>query len=651
MGRKQLFVFLFLVGLSFVVEGKGKTIQYKIWNLQSYEGKVTFESQNGYNYERFSYDVINSGYKSSYAGGVEFNARNYIWHPSFLNVNFGIKYNLSSDKHNHTMYLDRSDVTDLKAGYVEMIVFNSRPLTIKTNINVGETITNRENYSNIHTKNKSYGANLMFKNKIVPIRFSVSKVSSIQDEIQTNRLFLYENTLIRTVGSKSFTERDDSYFDVSYKTRLRESNVFSTINNSIFNASFRNSLDIGDSDRYKLNTSIRNRMQEGSSSNKTLTINESLSLILPENFSLKTSYVFMDNLYTNGKSTQNQSSSNLHHQLYLSLSSNVFFNYLNAKYPELERSEVEGGFNFDYKKKIPFGELNLGYRYSNKSVDVSSLDVEVDVFDEEKVLNDGELVMLANPYININSIVVTDVSNTVYYQPYIDYVLIERGNFIELQRVAGGLIPNNSPVHIDYTAHLPGSNSFKLNTNLFSARVSFFDSFLNLYFRMFHNDYEDIQNVDLGILNFLSQNIYGIRIGSNRIEGGVEYEKYNSNLTPYNQIKYFARATETFNKINISLNGSYQKINYLTDIESKEYINISGNATYNLNSFSRINFNTAYNLQSGSNININVFNAKCLYDLRIRQLTASVGIEYFDKTYFGDEYDFFRFSLKLLRRF
>ena len=68
------------------------------------------------------------------------------------------------------------------------------------------------------------------------------------------------------------------------------------------------------------------------------------------------------------------------------------------------------------------------------------------MLNEEQVLRDGEMTLLNKPYVDVNSVVVKDVSGTLIYQANFDYILLERAGYVEIQRIPGGLIPNKGTV-------------------------------------------------------------------------------------------------------------------------------------------------------------------------------------------------------------
>ena len=205
---------------------------------------------------------------------------------------------------------------------------------------------------------------------------------------------------------------------------------------------------------------------------------------------------------------------------------------------------------------------------------------------EEKTLNDDQIVLLNNPYIDINSIKVTDESNTIVYQEFLDFIIIERGSFFEIQRILGGLIGNGETVYIDYVAEAQPSFEFAINSNRFNSSISLFNNQLEIYFRLNENNYDNIIGRDATILKSISQRILGTKINFNFFSVGAEFDDYNSNIIPYEAMRYFLTlSARCSNNFSTSVTGN---LKFIELIDENQYKQLKANPTNNLDDQRRI---------------------------------------------------------------
>jgi len=111
----------------------------------------------------------------------------------------------------------------------------------------------------------------------------------------------------------------------------------------------------------------------------------------------------------------------------------------------------DGGLNFLYQRKIPWGNLSLSADFNYAFTDRSGFDESViQVNDEPHVLTTGVVTLLDNENVSINTIVVTDITGTIVYTENVDYTIGQVGNFTSISRTTVGAIANGQTVLVDY---------------------------------------------------------------------------------------------------------------------------------------------------------------------------------------------------------
>jgi hypothetical protein len=110
-----------------------------------------------------------------------------------------------------------------------------------------------------------------------------------------------------------------------------------------------------------------------------------------------------------------------------------------------------GNLNLFYQRNIPWGAINLRADLDYTLTDREGFDEDiVQVNNEPQVLETGEVTLLDNPNVFLDSIVVTDVTGTILYAENRDYTVEEIDSFTRIERTFTGVIANGQTVLVDY---------------------------------------------------------------------------------------------------------------------------------------------------------------------------------------------------------
>ena len=271
---------------------------------------------------------------------------------------------------------------------------------------------------------------------------------------------------------------------------------------------------------------------------------------------------------------------------------------------------------------------------------------------EGHTLTDGVIEFLGKPNADINSVVVKDITGTIIYQLNLDYILIERNNYIEVQRLLGGLIPNGGSVFVDYTVIQPGSYKYDLNNHNVYIGFLLFDRFLEVYYMGRFQNYVNIQQTDFLTLNYFSQNIIGIRLEKNFARGGVELDNYNSNIIPYRMVRYYLNIQGDFNnKLILSLNASLRNYRYIEDNHQQIFGNVSGRAAYNFKAQTRLELEVGYLRHKAFQTDLSMWTGRLEFSTVFRQLYLNAGIDFYSRNYVTSKFLLNGFFLRVTRKF
>jgi hypothetical protein len=291
------------------------------------------------------------------------------------------------------------------------------------------------------------------------------------------------------------------------------------------------------------------------------------------------------------------------------------------------------------------------YTYNKEFEKMKSSDALLNIVNEEYTITD--MVLMKRPYIYTSSIEVKDATGTLVYQLGLDYILTTVGDYTEIQRIPGGLIPNNSKIFVFYSAKQPGSYSYNIDLHNFAINYSIFDNLLNVYFKTNRSSFSNIRNADALLLNYLIENVYGTSVKYKSASCGVEYDDYQSNIVPYTMTRYFFTwQGKIKRKFIFSVNANWREYKIPTEITAREYGDLNGMFTYSINDLSKLDFNIGYQSQKGQQINLDYYTARAKYSTVFRRLIFVFGVDAYDRVYLQNQkMDYLGAYFQIIKKF
>lgn len=649
---KPIIFFLFtLTGQCFA---QSKSSDFKAWQLTSYSGNVGLMSFYRVQ-ERILNNVVDYSKYPLVYGKFSLYTKNYIVHPNLLLLDIGGEYNPGANRQTYTVSPDRSEVLTLKKLDIRATFFSQKPMNFGAHLNFGQNFINREYVTSLKTDSKQWGLNYNYRNKILPLTVSYNDRKWDQLETETGRTFRFNQSELQARIRRSFTNNGDDHELRYTKYRFfREDHNLIQTNNINDNLILNNLFYFDINKKYMFRSSITNLNQRGNITQKRFQMFETISLRLPNNLRFNANYDFTKNKQVTQQYKQNRIRVGLDHQLFSSLRTGVFYEYFKTDHSAYNETNKRFGGTVNYLKKIPAnGTLNLIYSFRRHNQNlVSNPDSLVVVIDEDHVLSDGEIVLLNRPYINRGSVVVKDLNGSFIYQENFDYLLIERNEFLEIQRIPGGQIANNSTILVDYVAAQIGSYNFNSDTQSFTIRITLFNRLLEFYYTLGIQDYNNIESAELLTLNYYNRNIYGGRIQIGFFSGGVEMDDYRSTIVPYLKMRYFMQMSGNIGKkIMLSLNGDLSDLT-LTETDTNQlYAYIFGKIIYQFKSQTKLNFDIGYRKQVGEQIDLNLITSRLEFNTIYRNLFIKIGTEVYKRNYIGEQINFGGVYFQIDRKF
>ncbi|MCF6346716.1 MAG: hypothetical protein L3J20_00250 [Flavobacteriaceae bacterium] len=631
------------------------------WKLTSLSGELNLNGS--YWDQKTDRSNFNERLESSFiSGGLFLNSNSFFWHPNFLSLDVNAGYSPETGQRLSLVTPDRNEINTLKKLYAKASFFQHNSFNFNVFTNINESYNNRENLTNLRSKFENWGSVLTYTNEYLPFTISYNRGKGEQKELQTDRRYITEQNNFESRATKTFGLNDWHQFIFSHNKYVYE-DTFSfseqnqnsnIIKNNITSWSLNNNLFFDSKKNYSFNSRISNEDQRGDFNFKRFQILENIFFKLPKKFNFAGNYNYYDIQGDIQNSKQHNARGILSHQLYKSLRTRVSFEYNNINNTQYKETFKRTGLNIRYVKKIPLnGQLSLSYRINSNKQNRESEAASLFIQNEEHTISDGQIVLLNNQYSDVNSVIVRDVTNTIIYRLNFDYILIERNEFLEIQRIPGGQIANNATVLIDYGAIQPLSYQFNAINNFFGARISLFKNKIEFYYNISKQDYIDPVNVDFLTLNYFNKNVYGSRFRYDFISGGIEHDNYRSTVIPYRLTRYYlVLQGKIKEKLYYTLNGDFRNYHMIVEEGLKQkYYSVSGNISYNFNPKTKLSLETAYRKQEGEAIDLDLLTARLELTTRFRQLYVTAGFELYENELFNEKMNFKKVTIQISRKF
>jgi len=651
-GIGRYIVFILLICLQGTILAQDRVLSFWLWKVRSINGYLSFEGflrDKETLFANAKREKINT---RNYLGEALLKTQNYLWHPNFLIFDLGFSYQPIYRKDRFLVFPVRTESHSIQQRSARATLFQKKPLSLSANYRFQKDFINRDLLINIESFRETVGFNLRFSNRFLPFNFRYSKSLWREKEIETNRVFSSKRNIFSAEINKSFFKKDQNNLSYSreFYNRIYANSI--SVQNTIQNLLLKNRVNFRLSKPSYFMSNIWAYRQRGDDNFDKLQSFQNLSLGLPKSFKFNViyNYTFFDQRTL--QYNQHRASARLIHQLFLSLWSQVGVDYFILKQTAYRENIPTLEASFNYQKKIPTGKLYLNYSYRKRYEKRIGEPINVRVLDEEITLSDDQTTLLKNPNVDLNSIVVTDITGTLIYQEFFDYIIIPRGNYVQIKRVPGGQIENGMTVYVDYVYAQTGSYQFTTIGRNYGARLEIFKNHLQLYYNIFEQDYENIKLQNNRILQYIQKYTYGGEIYSKVFTAGLEIEDFQSNIVPYFQRRYFVTIAGTFYRdFDLSLTANYRRLELLDANEIQKLADLTGKLNIRLSRTSNIRLSGSFQKNRGKGLDLDLAIAKAEFNIKYRQLIYSMGYEIYNQRFILQKTNFSGLFLKIKREF
>jgi len=652
MRSRIIFIIIFVLSSFASGQNGNSNGSFEFWRMQSYSGFIELESQYRAQETILRNNAKENRTSSLFTGLLSLGTKSFFWHPNFMKLNVDLDYNPGTGRDQFLVLPDRTETKTAEMIRVQTNFFDQRPFSFNLYALLNHNYINREYTTNVEMYHKGFGGSMMFRNNILPVSIRYQNEKWEQNEIQSNRLFTNDRENMIVELSKSFSHLDNHKLSYSIEDYRRTYSQQSQIQNKITNLNLKNDISFDKNRNSNFYSFIWLNKQTGDDEYDRLQVNENIDIKLPYNFKVIGKYQFSNYNKADFELNQHIVNSSLEHRLFSSLFSHVEYEYIDIHQTSYNEFAYTYNVGFDYTKNIPTGNFSLSFNHRNRNEKRNGNAFDLQINNEEHVLRNTQTLLLKNPDVVAGSIIITDETGLIIYEENFDYIIIERGEFIEIQRLPGGQIQDGSTILIDYLAIQQLKYEYDLASNNIHSGISIFRNLVNFYFRYFEQDNENFKGTDTRILKNISQRVYGSRFNYKRLSLGVELDDYNSNIVPYNSKRYYLTFSGNINQnLNYSLAGNYRNYKLTGENISQKYNDITGNISYRINNNSQIKAKGAYRFQKGRNIDLTLTSFKGEYLTNFRKILITLGVTFHKRDYLAENIAFSGGYLKIKRNF
>ncbi len=624
----------------------------KIWGLENYNGEVRLNSY--YRSQIRIGNQIDERQQSIYfSGGISFKSNSYIWHPRFMTIFLEGDYSPARQKENYLVIPDEVESNNLRKYEIKINLFPQSRFSLISYYNNSHLDANRENLSSLRSKGTNYGSIMYAKTGKIP--FSVGYTGSTLNELelQTGRSFQYrqDNLEARVNLISNSVSKQEGVVSRNHYYRKDYGGI--EVSNQVDNVTYNGSVLFGKKKIDNVSGFLSAVSQSGFETFTRYQCMQQASMEFFRRLHATERYRFFDERRHLFAMLQHSAGASLNHQLFESLHSQINYDYTISSHSVYTEKLHQANVELNYIKKLfRKHELELTYKYAISMEKWESKDQYINVVNEAITLKDGQITLLSRPYITLSSVQIKDNTGTIIYQPNVDYLLIAQKNYLQVVRIAGGLIPDNTMVYADFISLQPGSYQYQSTNHLVSAGLSFFNRKLGIYGRYSTQDYLAPKNTDLMTLNYFDQHVLGIKANFRFAGAGAEYDRMNSTVLPYTVMRYYVNVQGLFLKrILVSVNGNVYDYSRLNTLSNIIFADANSSVSYAITNKMNLMTSFSYRKQIGENMNLDLFNIRSQFTMNIEKLRLSLIYNYYNRMIEKEQIRFNAINIQLSRAF
>ena len=625
--------------------------QRRFLGIRSYSGELGLSAFYKHQ-DRISPAITENEQLKNIALGLSLNAQSYVWTPKFMLVDLGLGYNPVSEQNLFLVTPDRNEIRTLKKLSFRTTFLADKPVSLQIFKTYNENFARRDLLTDVKYRSNSTGASFAARTKVLPLMVEYQQSDWSQEEIERGRTSENAHNMLWARTEKSFTRRDKTTLDYYHNEFNFKGFELNETRNTNHMLDVSNALYLDTLKSQGLWSKVNHIDQEGNQPFRRTQIFENLTVKLPARFTARGNYQYTKDIRPSTSLDMHTSRAQLNHQLFSSLRTSAYVERRNLTHTAFDEKNDRVGGTLNYIKQIKKGSLSLNYRYYRLEQEVDQKTDQPQIFDEQQSLFDNQLIFLNNPLVELNTVVVTDITGVVQYQENVDFLLFDRGEFTEIQRIPGGRIAEGETVLVDYVYRQNADYGFVLNYHSVGSELNLFDRLIQLYGQWNNQTYSHVDTSGFVVLKPFRDIRYGATLNYSVFCGGAEYQHFASPIGPFRMWRYHIQASGNIaDRLLYSLTASRKRFVRLDQDRTEIYADLYGGLTWQINHRSKVDVNVGYRDQKGRQVDLELFTTRVQYSISFRLISINVGGAVFRRDYLEETMDYNNVYIQIMRRF
>ena len=468
-----------------------------------------------------------------------------VYHPNLvtyhLNTELGLDWQYTSQTPGH----DASNANFLQRYHVLVEFLRQKPYAFSVFADKDLTYRDYDFFTRTRVESERYGAHAGYSEGPVPFNVGYTHREERETELARPTKTIEDNISF-TAHNNRRNGKANTEFNYSYNDFTRQDDGFNTQHGLSQSVSVFDSEQFGLRDWVQCNTVVNyNSITKTIAPTETVLAQESVRLRHTPRFDSSYDYAYNHTTAGDSDSDSHQIRAGISHRLFESLTSNFDLHgdtsHATSPGSTLDNKRYGFGISEQYTKKLSaWGTLNLGYtgRFDREEREASGAFLVI--VNETHTLTDAVTTFLNQLLADTSSIHVTDPTETITYVLGVDYEIISHSLLTEIRRIPGGLIINGGAVLVDYRAALQPSDRFIAMVNETHFRLELWKGLIGVFARWNKLDYSGGK---LLVLRTIDDKTFGVDSTWRWFRAGAEYEVCDSNLAPYDRLRFFQSAS------------------------------------------------------------------------------------------------------------
>lgn len=504
----------------------------------------------------------------TFAEEAEISTRGWVYHPALMIFSLDLTPRFRHQTTDTTGSVAAREDDTIFFGYAfDTTIFQFKPYTLDLSSSRSRSEFDSALSPDSVTETALDRGQLRLRYEPLPTTFTVERRETDFEGFNT----FTDTTLRANATSRHESDESDTRLEIEYSEQGRKSQ-FSSFDTQRTLANASNLYKFGD--RVRLWSNAR-AIQTTSDTRDTinLSLSENLDWEIESNLKNNSRLVVSHHEDDEFFSRTVTGSNILTHRLYENLTTAFSTKASRKDFTNGSGNSYGGALDFSYRRRIPWGYVTLTNGYGAELEDDRTNAAFRDVRDESLSLQGTNLVFLSNEDIDVDTIVVTDLTGLIVFAEGVDYVVAQFGDSVAIQRAGvGSSIPDNSSVLVDYRFQSQGPVKFWTARTHVGGRLDLWNS-LRLFYNRTNTEDRLISGTPSGELADDTIQRAGAELTWRWSRTEFEWEDRDTTRAPLTRIRFTeALSFQPWRQLSLGLGASYAETTLKeTDDESREY--------------------------------------------------------------------------------